>query len=120
MGKKKKEKVKNKKEGISKKSHFKKKTPPPPVLIIYTQTVLYRYMYRIYRLCVGFVVMALYLSPFVVSLDCISSIALVHWSIRPLPSYIEWLQVSFVSGMIAGCKWQNRAKITDSDIIHFG
>ena len=79
-------------------------------------------MYRIYRLCIEFVVMTLYLSPFVVSLGCISSIALVHWSIRPLPSYIEWLQVSFVSSMIADYKWQNRnrAKITDSDIIHFG
>ena len=58
-------------------------------------------MYVIYRLSIGFVLLSLYFSPFVVSLDCISSIAWVHWSIIPVPSFTELLLVSFVSGMIA-------------------
>ena len=48
-------------------------------------------MYLIYGLSIGFVVMTPFFIPFVVSLDCISSIALVSWSARPMPSFKEWL-----------------------------
>ena len=58
---------------------------------IYTDNSVYTYMYLIYGLSIGFVVMTPFFIPFVVSLDCISSIALVSWSARPMPSFKEWL-----------------------------
>ena len=58
-------------------------------------------MYLIYRLSIGFALLTLYFSPFVVSLDSISKVAWVDWIIIPVPSFTELLLVSFVSGMIA-------------------